>query len=257
VLNLYIGYDAKEAAAFAVLSHSILRRATAPISITPLVRDHFRPFFTRERGPLESTDFSISRFLVPYLSGYQGYSLFMDCDMLCQTDITQIWHEVNPSNPGMGVWVAQHDYLPKDCKKMDGQIQTTYDRKNWSSFVLFNNSECRALTPDYVNTATGLQLHRFQWLKDEKIGALPLDWNWLVGEYEDKPDAKILHYTLGGPWFPDYRRAPHARLWLEEFRHLTGQGYYADQVWEQPETLATSERHGPPARMRPWPEKPT
>lgn len=226
MLNIYIGYDPKESAAYHVLSHSILRRATAPISITPLVRDHFRPFFTRERGPLDSTDFSITRFLVPYLSGYQGYSIFMDCDLLCQVDITQIWHELSPSGPHPALWVCKHDYEPKAGLKMLEQAQTSYSRKNWSSFMLFNNAKCQALTPDYVNTATGLQLHRFAWLKDETlIGALPLKWNWLVGEYPANPYASFWHYTLGGPWWPQYRNVDHAKEWFEEYHHMTGQAY--------------------------------
>ena len=260
MLNIYIGYDPKETVAYHVLSHSILRRATAPVSITPLVREHFRPFFTRERGPLDSTDFSITRFLVPYLSGYQGYSVFMDCDLLCQTDITQIWHEIKPASPTQGIWVAQHDYTPRAGLKMLEQAQTSYSRKNWSSFMLFNNSECRALTPDYVGTATGLQLHRFAWLKDEKIGSLPLEWNWLVGEYPANARAKFWHYTLGGPWWQQYRKVDHAKEWFEEYYHMTGQDFYGQQVWEQPATLATSPDLGDvgtvgPGLLKSWPKK--
>lgn len=233
MLNLYIGYDEKEAVAYHVLSHSLLKRATAPISITPLVRDHFRAFFTRERGPLDSTDFTISRFLVPYLSGYQGYSIFMDCDMLCQADITKIWQDIKDDKAA--VWVCQHDYTPKAGPKMDGQVQTAYPRKNWSSFMVFNNSRCRALTPDYVNTATGLQLHRFEWLKEEQIGALPETWNWLVGEYEANTLASIWHYTRGGPWLQEYRNTDHAKEWFAEYRALTGQDFYPTQNWETPQ----------------------
>lgn len=235
MLNLYIGYDKAETVAYHVLCHSILRRATAPISITPLVRDHFRAFYTRERGPLDSTDFSTTRFLVPYLSGYQGWSVFMDCDQLLQTDITRIWDDMKPPlNPA--VWVCQHDYTPKEGNKMQGQVQTTYPRKNWSSFMVFDNSQCRALTPDYVGTASGLDLHRFNWLKDPEVevGALPLDWNWLVGEYPANQFAKNFHYTLGGPWFPAYRETDHAKEWLNEYRDLTGRDFYPIQVWQTP-----------------------
>lgn len=238
MLNLYIGFDPKEAVAYHVLCHSVLKRATAPISITPLVRDHFRPFFTRERGPYDSTDFSITRFLVPYLSGYQGWSVFMDCDMLCKGDITQIWAAMKPPlNPAL--WVCQHDYTPKAGMKMQGQTQTTYPRKNWSSFMVFNNAECRVLTPDFVNSASGLALHRFQWLKDEfNIGALPLEWNWLVGEYPANPHALMLHYTRGGPWFSQWRETDHATDWLTEYRDLTGQDFYPVQVPPKPKEPA-------------------
>lgn len=233
MFNIFIGYDKDEPAAYHVLSHSLLRRATGPISITPLVRDHF-PYFTRTRGPLESTDFTFTRFLVPYLSGYQGYSLFMDCDMLCQVPINDIWQALNPIKPDKALWVCPHDYIPKEGLKMQDQPQTYYPRKNWSSFMLFDNSECRVLTPDYVNTATGLQLHRFEWLQDEQIGFLPLEWNWLVGEYAANPKAKILHYTLGGPWLPKYRYTDHAGEWLDEYRHMAGTDLYPLQVWQTP-----------------------
>lgn len=244
MLNIYIGYDASESAAYHVLSHSLLRQAQGPISITPLVRDHF-PYFTRQRGPLESTDFSISRFLVPYLSGYQGYSLYMDCDMLCQISINSIWQELHPNSRGrlpedrVALWVCPHDYVPQTGPKMHDNIQTSYYRKNWSSLMFFDNSECRILTPDYVNTATGLQLHRFEWLKDEQIGFLPIEWNWLVGEYEPNPKAKILHYTRGGPWLARYRGCDQADLWFDEYRHMTGMDYYPTQVWETPKLRGT------------------
>ena len=120
MLNIFIGYDPKEAVAYHVLCHSILKRATAPISITPLVREHFRPFFTRERGPYDSTDFSITRFLVPYLSGYQGWSVFMDCDMLCQADITRLWDDLKPPY-NQALWVCQHDSTPKQGTRCRGK----------------------------------------------------------------------------------------------------------------------------------------
>ena len=94
MFKIFIGYDPNEVVAYHVLAHSIIRRASAPVSITPLARPHMTKFFARERGPLDSTDFSISRFLVPYLSDYTGYSLYMDCDMLCLTDITSLWSEI-------------------------------------------------------------------------------------------------------------------------------------------------------------------
>ena len=233
-LNVYVGFDANETAAYHVLCHSILQRAQAPVSFTPLIRGHF-PYFTRKRGPLESTDFSISRFLVPYLSGYQGYSLYMDADMLCQVPINELWQALSPNDlKHKAVWVCPHDYIPSSDRKMQDQVQTPYPRKNWSSFMFFDNSECRVLTPDYVNTATGLQLHRFEWLQDEQIGFLPLEWNWLLGEYASNPEAKVLHYTLGGPWLPKYRDCDQSREWYAEYRSMTGMDYYPTQVWQQP-----------------------
>ena len=231
--SIYIGYDANEPTAYHVLAHSILRRATAPISVTPLVREQLKPFFERQRGPLESTDFSISRFLVPYLSGYQGYSIFMDCDMLCLADIKELWTFI--TNRHTAVWVAPHEYTPKSEVKMQGQVQTIYPRKNWSSLMIFNNSQCRTLTPDYVSTASGLDLHRFVWVKSEKlIGTLPLEWNWLGGEYAINPNAKMLHYTLGGPWFQETQQCDRAEDWYTEYREMTGQDFRPVQAWQRP-----------------------
>ena len=118
------------------------------------------------------------------------------------------------------VLVCKHDYVPRTERKFLDQVQTKYPRKNWSSVMLFNNARCRALTPEYVNKASGLDLHRFNWLKDGEIGDIPLEWNWLVGEYDHKPAVKIVHYTLGGPYFDDYRDCDYAEEWREEHRRL-------------------------------------
>lgn len=218
--QIFIGWDSKEPDAFAVLADSILRQASQPVSIVPLALRCLKEHYWRPRGGKESTEFSISRFLVPYLSNFDGYSLFMDCDMLVQFDICDVM--LYPlADPGKAVYVCPHDYTPKTATKFLGQEQTVYPRKNWSSFMVFDNARCQALTPDYVNTATGLQLHRFQWTTDDQLGFLPLDLNHLVGEYESKPDARILHWTLGGPWFD--RRTDHADRWFAARAKMLGE----------------------------------
>jgi hypothetical protein len=219
LLNVYIGFDSKESVAFYTLAHSILRRASIPVSIAPLMQSQLKGLYTRGRGPTESTEFSLTRFLVPALSGYRGWSLFMDCDMLCRTDIAELAAYAERS-PELAVQVCQHDYVPKTERKFLDQVQTKYPRKNWSSLMLFNNERCRALSPDYVNRASGLELHRFAWTEDARIGALPLEWNWLVGEYEYRADAKIVHFTLGGPYFDDYRNCDYAQEWFAEFESM-------------------------------------
>lgn len=211
-LRVFIGWDSREPLAYAVLADSILRHASIPVSITPLALPNLRRIYTRERGPTESTEFSLTRFLVPYLSNYEGLSLFLDSDMLCQADVLDLL--LYPlADPEKAVYVCQHDYVPKGTEKFLGHVQTRYPRKNWSSAMLFRNDRCRALTPQFVNEATGLELHRFQWIADETIGALPLEWNHLVAEYPPNASAKILHWTLGGPWLDDYRDCEHADLW--------------------------------------------
>ena len=219
MLNVYIGYDPNETVAYHVLAHSILRRASIPVSIAPLMRSQLGALYTRARGPTESTEFSLTRFLVPALSEFRGWSLFMDCDMLCLADVAELAAAI-PAATDKAVLVCQHDYVPKTERKFLDQVQTRYPRKNWSSLMLFNNERCRALTPEYVNSASGLDLHRFRWTEDERIGSLPLEWNWLVGEYDHTPDARIVHYTLGGPYFDDYRDCDYAAEWRDELARL-------------------------------------
>ena len=217
MLHVYIGFDPREAVAFYTLAHSILGRSSIPVSIVPLMRDQLRSLYWRERGPTESTEFSMTRFLVPALSEYRGWSLYMDCDMLCRVDIAQV---VSLKDDAKAVMVCKHEYVPKTERKFLDQVQTRYARKNWSSLMLFNNERCRALTPDYVNAASGLDLHRFAWVEDRLIGELPLEWNWLVGEYAFNPAAKIAHYTLGGPYFEEYRTCDYADEWFAERRQM-------------------------------------
>lgn len=215
MLNVFIGWDPREIEAYHVLCHSIITRSSVPVSIAPVKKSHLQGIYLRDRHPTESTEFSLTRFLVPYLSNYQGYSIFMDCDMLCLADLTTVMAHIDPKDC---VSVVQHSYIPKTAVKMDGCIQTRYERKNWSSFMVFNNAKCRALCPDNINRDDGLNLHAFNRL--ERIGSLPKEWNWLVGEYEPNQKAKILHYTLGGPWMSGYSNCDHANEWYEERRRV-------------------------------------
>ena len=219
MLDVYIGYDPKESVAFYTLAHSIFRRASLPVAIAPLMRSQLNGIYTRERGPTESTEFSLTRFLVPYLSGYAGWSVFMDCDMLCLADIAGLAAQIE-RQPDKAVLVCKHDYVPRTERKFLGQVQTKYPRKNWSSLMVFNNAHCRSLAPAYVNSAAGLELHRFSWTDDASIGGIPLEWNWLVGEYAPSASAKIVHYTLGGPYFDDYRDCDYAAEWRAEFESM-------------------------------------
>lgn len=220
-LRVFIGWDSAEPVATSVLAHSILVRASAPVYLVPLTRRSVARDYTRPRMATESTEFSFTRFLVPYLSGYQGWSIFVDCDFLCRADIWQLMTYVIGQRD-KAVCVCQHDYVPKTATKMQGQIQTRYPRKNWSSLMVFNNALCQTLTPDYVNHATGAELHQFAWVTDDKIGSLPLTWNWLVGEYAPNPDAEMLHYTLGGPYMAGHETCDHADLWWAEFNDMKG-----------------------------------
>jgi hypothetical protein len=214
VIPVLIGYDPREAVAFSVLAHSIHARASQPVSIAPLMLTQLANVLTRERHPLQSTDFSFSRFLTPYLCGYSGWSIFMDCDMLMREDIARLWAL---RDERYAVMVIKHEHEPRETVKFLGEPQTKYQKKNWSSVMLFNNARCRALTPEYVNSASGLELHQFKWLGDDGlIGGLPSCWNHLVGYDAARTDAALVHFTLGGPYFAEYAGCEYAAEWRAE-----------------------------------------
>ena len=215
-IDVFVGYDPREAVAYNVLSHSIHRRASKPVSITPLMLTQLDGLMWRDWHTQQSTDFSFSRFLVPYLRGYQGWAIFMDCDMLVLDDIAELWALRDDQ---FAAQVVKHDHRPKEDTKFLGQQQTTYEKKNWSSVMLFNCARCAALTPEYVNTASGLELHRFRWLGDDAlIGEIPRRWNHLVDYDPELPadDISNLHFTTGGPYFEEYKDCGYAELWFAE-----------------------------------------
>ena len=214
MLPVFIGFDPREAVAFNVLSYSIHRRASQPVAITPVMLSQLGGVYARDKHPLQSTEFSFSRFLTPYLSGFTGWSIFMDCDMLMLDDISKLWALRDERYAAM---VVKHEHVPRETRKFLGMPQTAYAKKNWSSVVLFNNARCRALTPEYVSTATGLDLHQFKWVaSDTEIGSLPDRWNHLVGYNAPRPDAALVHYTLGGPYFEEYSDCEYADEWRAE-----------------------------------------
>ena len=214
MIQVFIGYDPREALAFSVLSYSIHARASQPVGVSPIMLSQLGGVMTRERHPLQSTDFSFSRFLTPYLSNYSGWSIFMDCDMLMLDDVAGLYALCDERYAAM---VVKHDHVPKEERKFLDQPQTAYQKKNWSSVILFNNAKCRALTPDYVNRASGLELHQFKWLEgDHQIGELPSRWNHLVGYQAPNENVSLVHYTLGGPYFAGYEHSEHAAAWFAE-----------------------------------------
>lgn len=218
VIKVFIGYDKVESVAWHTMAHSILRQSSRPVAIIPVNLANFKDIYTRERDPKQSNEFSFSRFLVPYLCDYQGYGVFFDCDMMLRTDIAEILKVID-EQPGKALYVVQHSYEPRDDVKYLNTVQYKYPRKNWSSVVLWNcgHEANRKITPEYVNTASGLDLHRFTWLSDDQIGELNVRWNWLVGEYTEPPaDVKNVHWTVGGPYFIEYQDADFADEWFKE-----------------------------------------
>lgn len=214
MIRIFIGYDSREAAAFSVLAHSIHARASQPVAVAPLKLEELRSVFHRDRDPLQSTEFSFTRFLVPYLCDYQGWAIFTDCDMIVRDDIANLW---NLRDERYAVQVVKHHHVPKEEVKFLGAKQSKYEKKNWSSVMLINCGKCRALTPEFVNSASGLQLHQFKWLASEDlIGALPAKWNHLVGYDDPDPHASLVHFTIGGPYFEEYKDCEYSREWFEE-----------------------------------------
>ena len=209
MINIFIGFDEGEKVSYHILSESIRRQSSVPVSITPLCLSNL-PEFRRELQTNQSTEFAFSRFLVPYLSEYKGWSLFLDCDMMFRDDIKNLWDMIDEDK---SIMCCKHDYIPKQNVKFRGAKNEAFPKKNWSSFMLMNNQRCKMLTKEYVETASGLELHQFKWTHEENVGELPLDWNWLVGEYDYNKNAKNVHWTLGGPYFKDYKNSEYADEW--------------------------------------------
>ena len=225
MIRIFIGYDPREKVAYHTLVQSIIENATEPVSITPIAKTHLANIYQRTRSVKESTEFSLTRFLTPYLSGYDGWSIFIDCDMVVTSDIKQLW---NLKDNRYAVMCVKHDYTPSSERKFLGQIQTVYPKKNWSSVMLFNNAKCKSLTPEVVQHEDGLFLHQFKWLETEDlIGEIPHAWNFLVGEEEKLSCGKVpdlIHYTLGGPYFKNYAGCDYEEVWHKYNADMTSVG---------------------------------
>ena len=217
-MKVYVGYDSREDIAWQVCRQSLLRHAAPDLPVYPLKQATLRELglYTRPIDVKASTEFSISRFLTPYLAAYDGWSIFVDCDVLFTGDIRGIAAALDPAK---AVHVVQHDYTPALAVKMDGKAQHVYPRKNWSSFIAFNGAHpaVKALTPTVVNIAEPAFLHRFSWAADNVIGNLPLTWNFLAGEYPKPATTPMaIHYTNGGPWFEQHTDVDYGGLWCAE-----------------------------------------
>ena len=234
--SVYIGFDPREIDAFLVARQSLKSRATGPISVygldqRPLIRKGLYWRETRVRDGLMwdtisdapmSTEFAISRFLVPHLARERrlvdnaGWALFIDADVMVRGNISRLFDLADETK---AVMCVKHDFRPPEGVKMDGQAQTQYARKNWSSVMLINcnHPSNEKLTVEMVNELPGRDLHRFCWLEDEEIGSLPVTWNWLVGHSDPGVmGPQLVHYTDGIPRMPGYMDAPFAEEWYAE-----------------------------------------
>lgn len=212
-IPVFVGYDPREAIAYHVCCNSIIRNATAPVAIVPVALNLFSEY--KETHTDGSNHFIYTRFLVPWLMGWSGRAIFIDGDMIVRGDIVELY---NSMPLDMDVAVVKHDYQTRQTEKYMGAKNENYPRKNWSSVIVWNCNSYpnRKLTPEFVMKSSGAYLHRFSWLDDQRIHALPPEWNWLPDEYGANADAKLLHYTLGTPCFHEYADTPQNELWHRE-----------------------------------------
>lgn len=219
---IYVGFDEREKDAYEVLRHSILRY-NQDYNVIPLVQSALRRAGLYRRaaridsingkrvmvdetdGRPFSTQFTFTRFLIPALNQYDGWALFMDADMMVRSDIGELF-ETYTFNDNYAIQCVKHNYNPSKTIKMDGQIQQNYNKKNWSSFMLWNCSHPSnlKLTVDDANVKSGSWLHGLSWLKDNEIGSIDPSWNWLDDWSAEHIDPKNVHFTTGGPWFPEW-----------------------------------------------------
>lgn len=221
--TIWIGWDPREEDAYTVAQASLFKHASVPLSVQPLVLSRlkdilYRPIIRKgnqlycpiSQAPM-ATEFAISRFCIPFLQK-SGWALFMDSDVLVRADIEELFRLADDK---YAVMVVKHKQEKGPDTKMDGQMQTFYNRKNWSSIMLINCSHPahQNLTPSMLNTSPGRDLHAFCWLKDEEIGELPATWNYLVGVTKGDMNAKIAHMTLGVPTMKGYEDCQFADEW--------------------------------------------
>jgi len=212
---IVVGFDQRESVAYHVFCQSVLEKSSQPVSFIPLAENTLINY--KETHTDGSNKFIYSRFLTPYLANFSGWAIFADGDMICQSDISELWALRDPTK---AVQVVQHQYETKANIKYLGNKNENYPRKNWSSVILWNcgHEKNKILTPQFIEKQPGSYLHRFSWLDDDDIGSLPAEWNWLAIEYPENVNAKIIHYTLGTPCFKDYSNTSMSNFWYDSYR---------------------------------------
>ena len=210
MIDIIVGFDQLEAVAYHTFCQSVLDHTSEMVRFTPLVLNNISNY--SETHTDGSNQFIYSRFLSPHIMNFSGWVIFADGDMVCQSDIAELWQLRDDSK---AVLVCPHNYQTKASKKYLGNKNENYPRKNWSSLILWNcaHPSNKILTPEFIKNAKGSFLHRFSWLSDDAIGHIPLTWNWLAIEYSPDPSAHIVHYTLGTPCFKSYADSDMANLW--------------------------------------------
>lgn len=236
--SVYLGWDPREDVAWRVARASLLRHCSEPIPTHKLALGSLRGsgMYARptrvnghrivdELSAREdydgrcSTQHAIARFFVPQLA-QAGWALFADGDVLFLGDVAEVFRDLDPA---MAIYCVKHDYAPTQTAKMDGQLQTRYARKNWSSFAIFNcDHPSNGRLGEIVNVLPGRDLHAFCWLDDSEIGALDARWNYLVGHNTvvDCASPRVVHFTQGLPSMAGYESCEYASEWRQELRRL-------------------------------------
>lgn len=218
MLNLFAGYDKREAAGYHTFCASVIERASELVRITPL---------SAMGMPHGSNTFTRSRFLVPYLSGFKGHAIFADaCDMLMLSDLAEL---DSLFDDDFAVQVVKHaPYESQHARKYIGTemecAQSNYSRKNWASVMIFNCEHriWRGRDPEELAMFSAMELLQFQLLLNDEIGSLPPEWNVLIDEGQPREGAKLLHWTCGIPTFKHYRNARSSAEWFAEFESIAG-----------------------------------
>jgi hypothetical protein len=219
---VYVGFDSSnfgQMMAYETCRKSILRFASKPIEVRQLIKNNLIAKGDFKRIQTDgSTEFTYTRFLVPFLNNYKGWALFCDSDFLWLDDVWKLL-DYAKADPDKAVYCVQHNIESTHPIKMNGLVQENYPRKNWSSLLLFNCSHTSLLNlyPESIAVNSPSYLHRLHWALDTEIGSLPHTYNYLVGYYDDCDYdnlPKAIHYTDGGPWHPTYECVKFGDLWL-------------------------------------------
>ena len=235
-MKVYVGYDSSnygQEVAYRVCKRSI-QNHNAKAEVFPIKMRDLRAanIYNRPHDDKQSTEFTYTRFLTPFLNRYSEKVLFCDSDFLWKCNIEEV---LNFIKEHQSIACVQHEYT--DCQnktKMDGLKQEWYPRKNWSSLMLFNASheDCKKLTKEVISTESPKYLHRMEWTTDDNIGSIPIEYNYLVGYYSS-PSPKALHFTDGGPWHKDTINVEHAQEWLDYLTSEERTHYEHGMFWSR------------------------
>ena len=228
IVDIVVGFDQRESVAYHTFTQSVIENSTVPVRFLPLSISSLSNY--KEVHKDGSNEFIYSRFLVPYMMNFKGWAIYADGDMVCLEDIKKLW---NLRDNKYAVQVVKHDYKTKITEKYWGNKNEDYPRKNWSSLILWNceHEAHKILTPDFIQNQSGAFLHRFSWIKDEEIGSIDKEWNWLAMEYEEKESINLIHYTIGTPCFKEYENKSLSSFWKKAFSNVLD-GYHKKRMMD-------------------------